>query len=338
MRLGKTILVWAVTLMMVADPASACRWRCCGWYYAPRCYAPCPPVACGPVYSSCGPVACSTCEVPGPVSTHRPPSAPAKPPQTFESKPKPAPSELPAPAKKPMPTPSPPSTPAETMPTAPAQPSPEVEDLFSEPSTSTPAEPAAPSDKIDDLFSEPTMPAEPAQPSTTPAEPAAPAEKPAEPDAVEDLFKDFDSKDSGGNSSTSNEKATEGELEELFSKPQDEPPMSAQANPADPLVEEAEKLFAQTVAGTADAAPAASLDPAQLEVRQVDQNDPAGAMRLWTDNTGKHQVQARLVEVRPTHVRLLKENGKFTTVPHSRLSRNDLAFVRQVDRAIVASF
>jgi hypothetical protein len=39
------------------------------------------------------------------------------------------------------------------------------------------------------------------------------------------------------------------------------------------------------------------------------------------------------------HVRLLKETGKYTTVPFERLSRDDLAFVRQhADRAIVANF
>jgi hypothetical protein len=62
-------------------------------------------------------------------------------------------------------------------------------------------------------------------------------------------------------------------------------------------------------------------------------------MRQWTDNTGKYHVRARLVVVTATHVRLLKENGKYTTVPVERLSRDDLAFARRhADSTIVASF
>ena len=61
------------------------------------------------------------------------------------------------------------------------------------------------------------------------------------------------------------------------------------------------------------------------------------AMRLWTDNTGKYRVTARLVMVSQTHVRLLKENGQYTTVPFSRLSQADVAFVRQHWTGMIAS-
>jgi hypothetical protein len=36
-------------------------------------------------------------------------------------------------------------------------------------------------------------------------------------------------------------------------------------------------------------------------------------------------------------VRLLKENGKYTTVPYERLSRDDLAFVRQHAGPVIAT-
>ncbi len=52
-------------------------------------------------------------------------------------------------------------------------------------------------------------------------------------------------------------------------------------------------------------------------------------MRVWTDSTGKYQVRARLVEIADGKVRLLKESGRFTTVPLARLSTADLAFVRR---------
>ncbi len=57
-------------------------------------------------------------------------------------------------------------------------------------------------------------------------------------------------------------------------------------------------------------------------------------MRLWTDNTGKYQVRARLVMVHDGKVRLQKETGRFTTVPFQRLSMADLAFVRRLIPAL----
>ena len=40
--------------------------------------------------------------------------------------------------------------------------------------------------------------------------------------------------------------------------------------------------------------------------------------------------------VSPTHVRLLKDTGKYTTVPLSRLSLADLAFVQQHHSTVIA--
>jgi SLA1 Homology Domain 1 (SHD1) protein len=63
----------------------------------------------------------------------------------------------------------------------------------------------------------------------------------------------------------------------------------------------------------------------------------ADAMRLWTDNTGRHQVRARLVTVFDGKARLLKENGHFTTVPFARLSAADLAFVQRQTPTVASS-
>ncbi len=51
-------------------------------------------------------------------------------------------------------------------------------------------------------------------------------------------------------------------------------------------------------------------------------------MRSWTDNTGNYRVNARMVSIGETTVRLLKDTGKYTTVPLTRLSADDLEFVR----------
>jgi hypothetical protein len=52
-------------------------------------------------------------------------------------------------------------------------------------------------------------------------------------------------------------------------------------------------------------------------------------MRMWVDNTGSYSVNARLVRFSDGHVRLMKENGRMTTVPLSRLSERDLQFVNR---------
>lgn len=51
--------------------------------------------------------------------------------------------------------------------------------------------------------------------------------------------------------------------------------------------------------------------------------------RVWTDDTGTFRVNARLVVVLDGKVRLLKDTGKFTTVPFTRLSGLDLQFVEE---------
>jgi hypothetical protein len=52
-------------------------------------------------------------------------------------------------------------------------------------------------------------------------------------------------------------------------------------------------------------------------------------MRLWNDNTGNFSCRGRLVRFHEGQVRLLKENGRTTTVPLARLSTGDLEFVNR---------
>jgi hypothetical protein len=57
--------------------------------------------------------------------------------------------------------------------------------------------------------------------------------------------------------------------------------------------------------------------------------EPADAMRVWTDVTGKHQVRGRmkLILADQQKVRILKETGKYTTVPFAKLCQQDRTFV-----------
>ncbi|HUP80950.1 MAG TPA: SHD1 domain-containing protein, partial [Pirellula sp.] len=52
--------------------------------------------------------------------------------------------------------------------------------------------------------------------------------------------------------------------------------------------------------------------------------------RQWIDNSGAYQVKARLAVIYVDKVKLMKENGKFTTVPLSRLSDADFGYVSWV--------
>jgi hypothetical protein len=53
------------------------------------------------------------------------------------------------------------------------------------------------------------------------------------------------------------------------------------------------------------------------------------AMREWVDNTGRFACHGRMMEFQDGHVRLLKDNGRTTTVPIYRLSQSDLEFVHR---------
>jgi hypothetical protein len=52
-------------------------------------------------------------------------------------------------------------------------------------------------------------------------------------------------------------------------------------------------------------------------------------VRRWVDNTDQFSCQARLIRVLDGKVQLLKETGRTTTVPLSRLSQSDLQFVNR---------
>jgi len=82
-------------------------------------------------------------------------------------------------------------------------------------------------------------------------------------------------------------------------------------------------------------APAAPAAPAPAPAKPVD-DDPfkvsaEGQLpsRLWSDNTGTFEVEGRLIAIMPDHIRLLKSNGRTTTVPMRRLSEADAKYVEE---------
>ena len=87
-----------------------------------------------------------------------------------------------------------------------------------------------------------------------------------------------------------------------------------------------------------DVLPDAPLDDAPVGDDMDDlfgkKSNASESMRVWTDNTGKYKTVGRLVVIAKTHVRLLKENGRHSTVPLNRLSNSDLDYVMAVAKRL----
>lgn len=186
---------------------------------------------------------------------------------------------------------------------------------------------------LDDIFSDPGTDA--AAPTLDEAVPAdAPSEEGA--DALDDLF--GDASDAGTPAAAA---AEEPMADDLFRD------LDAATPTETPAVDEpaADDLLPLDELPADDAAPVESDDlddlfgershegPNQeVSVATCVASRPASAMsfRIWTDNTGNYQTVGQLVQVSDSHVRLLKDNGRFSTVPRTRLSQADLAYVDQM--------
>lgn len=166
-------------------------------------------------------------------------------------------------------------------------------------------------------------PAEPAGPSEPPAPAEAPApRKPAPKPAEENLFDEpADEPAAEDRATMKKEPPVRRRDDDLFGepegqKPENEPAPAAQQPAADEPVEERNEK--------AEDDPFAAVDAAEEPVRR------------WIDSTGRHETIGRLVEVRPDSVRILKSNGRHTTVSFERLSRHDRAYVAAVSERLAA--
>jgi hypothetical protein len=63
---------------------------------------------------------------------------------------------------------------------------------------------------------------------------------------------------------------------------------------------------------------------------------PNEPVRRWIDNTGLHETIGRLVEVHPDRIRSLKANGRYATVPFSRLSPHDKSYIATTGERLAA--
>ena len=215
---------------------------------------------------------------------------------------------------------------------------------------------APPEPETDGLFDDPV--ARPAQPSSEPEdefdfgdEPGGlfdePADEPMDEPADEGgLFDEPADEDDGGlfdepAGEPRDEPADEGGLFDepaddggLFDEPADEPmdePADEGGLFGEPADEDDGGLFGER-----------SLEEARPE--ETDEQDgglfgtfgqvlrePGGLasaeLRQWVDNTGRYSCRGRIVRVTDGHVKILKDNGRTSTVPFYRLSGLDLDFV-----------
>lgn len=155
----------------------------------------------------------------------------------------------------------------------------------------------------------PEKPAAKPTPAPVPEKPAAPVEKPAEkPAAPTPAAKPV--------------------------APAEKPaaPPAKPAAPPDKSAAPAEK----PAAAPADKPAAPAKKPAEKKTElenPFSQNN--GGMRLWTDVSGKHQVEARFVSrLADGTVRLQRADGRYLRVDFARLAAADQQFVRQQVRAL----
>jgi hypothetical protein len=118
-----------------------------------------------------------------------------------------------------------------------------------------------------------------------------------------------------------------------------EPRMARQPESGDDLFDglDATPASTESPAPADEANPVDDLDdlfgttPAPAPTKPVSSETDELPFRIWTDNTGQYQTVGKLVQISPTQIRLLKDNGRFSTVSKERLSQADLAYVTQME-------
>ena len=85
-----------------------------------------------------------------------------------------------------------------------------------------------------------------------------------------------------------------------------------------------------------DAAPEAAPEQAEADPAAAAWTVPNEPMRHWSDDTGTHHAQGWLVEMRTDRVRILKVNGRHTTVWTESLSAADRDYVSEVGGRLAA--
>ena len=234
-----------------------------------------------------------------------------------------APASNEQPSPEPQAKTEPPVTTAATAESKPAEPKPAEVDQ--------PASPAPVNDLAGGPEVKPAMP-EPREPNLFDLYGDDGDDAPAEePPAERTVAEPTDEANDDGVTATDEQEMTE--TEEPADAAADE---SADEAPA-PADEPANEAGGDEDDATEEAAPSPQAEPAQAEA------DPFAAvavpdepMRHWSNDTGTHQARGWLVEIRHDRVRILKVNGRHTTVSIESLSAADRDYVSAVGGRLAA--
>jgi hypothetical protein len=279
-------------------------------------------------------------EQPGPAAAQPMPVAATSP----AVLPTPTPAEEPIPDLKPAIAPQSPVAPASNE-----QPMPEPAAALGKPTEAN--QPVAPSTPVpapvEDLAGGPDV----KPPRPEPKEPnlfdlygddaddeAAPSEEPPADSRPETA--DGDAGEPAEDSAAETTPADEAEMAEDEAEPTDSKPTAAEATDGDSEPAEkatpAEEPAAEEAAEESDAAPEAAAEQAEADPAEAAVTVPNEPMRRWTNDTGTHHTQGWLVEVRADRVRILKVNGRHTTVLTESLSAADRDYVSAVGDRMAA--
>lgn len=169
-------------------------------------------------------------------------------------------------------------------------------------------------------------------------------------DASEDLFREESDPTASrlGATADAPEELPADALEEAVPKSvQDSAAGSADTETAVEETEETTELGSvepETEEATAEEAELPKEEPAEETPAEPKDDDPFAGMlkapgepmRRWIDNTGTHETVGILIEVHTDRIRILKQSGSYSTVPLTRLSREDQAYVATTGARLAA--
>ena len=172
---------------------------------------------------------------------------------------------------------------------------------------------------------------------------AAPSEEPPadnRPDAVDDDAGEPAEDAAAETTPAAEAEMTEDEAEATESETSEAKPTEAEATDGNSETAEeaapAEEPDAEEPAEEADAAPEAAAEQAEADPAEAAVTVPNEPMRRWSNDSNTHHTQGWLVEVRADRVRILKVNGRHTTVLTESLSAADRDYVSAVGDRLAA--
>ena len=124
---------------------------------------------------------------------------------------------------------------------------------------------------------------------------------------------------------------TEDDAEAKEAKPAEAKPTDGDSETAEEAAPAEEPAAEEADAASEAAAEQVEADPAEAAVTVPDE-----PMRRWSNDSNTHHTQGWLVEVRADRVRILKVNGRHTTVLTESLSAADRDYVSAVGDRLAA--